>query len=292
MVFGGGEGLKVDSSGGAAKNAIEARPPAAGVMAAEDSLDAQDLLVEISKLRRQLQVATEKERRTQEENEDLKRQAMHLQQQQKELLSANQDYEAVIQEGQKIAKKEVHDVEGALALNGVGPESEEYLEAKAALMAERLDRVSQRALWLQVQAEQAQDLARDANRRQVDAERAVRDLMQRNVDPSKIHVQGLGATGLAPGYLPPSPSALATGSEIWKEDKAFVEGLPKSIPSRAARCASLVTSALANGQSMRSTVGRTVATSAGSGVAPTARPGNVWATLMNGGAAGASVNFA
>jgi hypothetical protein len=53
----------------------------------------------------------------------------------------------------------------------------------------------------------------------------------------------------------------------------------------------MVTCALANGQTMRSTVGRTVV-SQQSSVAPTARPGNVWATLMNGGAAGAKFEFA
>ena len=37
---------------------------------------------------------------------------------------------------------------------------------------------------------------------------------------------------------------------------------------------------------MRGSVGRTVASSSAAGAAPTARPGNVWATLINGGAAG------
>jgi len=38
-------------------------------------------------------------------------------------------------------------------------------------------------------------------------------------------------------------------------------------------------------------VGHTVVSS-NANMAPTARPGNVWATLMNGGAAGAKVDFA
>lgn len=88
--------------------------------------------------------------------------------------------------------------------------------------------------------------------------------------------------------------SLARGSAIFEEEGAFAEGLPKTIPARAARCAGLIASAITSSGSMRGSVGRTVATSTGAptgNVAPSARPGNVWATLMNGGAAGNKMDF-
>lgn len=154
----------------------------------------------------------------------------------------------------------------------------------------RIKTVAKRACWLQVQVESARDQAADARRRQVDAERAALEFMQQKGNAAGVeYLRALHAAGTLQGC---PPSQLPTGTDIWKEDKAFAEGLPKTIPAKAARCAALVTKALANGQSVRSTVGRTVVSTTGPNVAPTARPGNVWATLMNGGAAGSRVDFA
>lgn len=251
-----------------------------------DSLDAQDLLIEVSKLRRQVQVVTEKERRTQEENDDLKRQVLVLKQQQEEVLESHGRLESILQEAAKVAAKQA-DIDADVGMRGLQAGQEGYLEAKVQVLEGYLNKAIQRSHWLQAQTEQAKDMCADAKLRQVNAEAQLAELIEGGgfaVDANGNRLSASMATRLS--------SALPTGSDIWKDEKSYAEGLPKSIPSRAARCAALVTTALANGQSMRSTGGRTVATTAGPTVAPTARPGNVWATLMNGGAAGARVDFA
>lgn len=254
----------------------------------EESLDAQDLLVENSRMRRQLATATEKERKTQEENDDLKRQVAWLQQQQEQLMTSHRRWEAEFEHAGRLASKEA-DVEGDEGMRSLQAGQEGYFERKAMVLASRITAIAKRSNWLQVQLESARDQAADARRRQVDAERVVTEIMQaKNPVASAEYVRSLAASGTLAGYQPPQ---LPTGSDIFSDDKAWAEGLPKTIPSRAARCAAMVTTALAQGQTVRSTVGRTMV-STSSSVAPTARPGNVWATLMNGGAAGAKVDFA
>lgn len=257
-----------------------------GVADDGDSLDAQDLLVENCSLRRQVATWTEKARRTQEENDDFRRQIILLQQQQQQLMTSHRRFETEFEQAGKMAAKEAK-VDGDKEMWGLKAGEEGYLDAKVSVLSKRLAEIAKRSCWLQVQVEQARDQAADASRRQVDAERIVLRMMKE---------KGPGASTeylrtLAPDDAPTSPVYLPVGSDIWKDEKAFAEGLPKTIPSRVGRCAALVTSALANGQSMRSTVGRTIVSN-NSNMAPTARPGNVWATLLNGGAAGGKVEFA
>ena len=255
----------------------------------EEDVDPQDLLVENSLLRRQVASATERERMTQEENEDLKRQVRLLQQQSEQFKVLSQRFEAAEEQACKMALREA-DVEGDEGMRGLKPWMEGYLECKNTVLCARISAISKRSFWLQAQVEQARDQVADARRRQVDAERIVSQLLQgQGPEITTEYMKALSVLSTnAPTYQGPQ---LATGSAIFGEEKAFAEGLPKTIPSRAARCAALVTTALAHGQNMRSTVGRTVV-STSSSVAPTARPGNVWATLMNGGAAGAKIDFA
>lgn len=287
MVFGGHSAVAPppgdnNTGGKISKNGLDMNP--------EDTLDTQDLLVENSRLRRQLATATEKERRTQEEKDDLCRQVMLLQQQNADLMASHKRFEAEFEQAGTWAEKEAN-IEGDAGLHNLQPGQDGYLDAKVEVLSERLSGVSKRSHWLQVQLEQARDQAADARRRQVDAERIVAEVMQcKGPGATKEYLRALAASG-AFAHMQQLPSKLPTGSDIWKDEKAFAEGLPKTIPSRAARCAALVTTALANGQSIRSTVGRTVV-STSSNIAPTARPGNVWATLMNGGAAGAKLEFA
>jgi len=243
---------------------------------------AQDLLVENSSLRRQLATATEKERRATEVNDDLRRQILLLQQQNEVLMASHRRFEEEFEQAGKMAVESA-DIEGDDALCGLTEGRNGFLEAKVAVLTERIQAMAKRSCWLQAQVESARDQAADARRRQVDAERAALELMQKGPGSGTEYLKAMK------GY---QPSQLPTGTDIWKEEKAFAEGLPKTIPAKAARCAALVTKALANGQSARSTVGRTVASTTGPNMAPTARPGNVWATLMNGGAAGSRVDFA
>ena len=276
-LIGGGQPL-----GKPAKGAQDVTGPS------EDAVDPQELLVENSRMRRQVGIATEKERRAQEENSELRRQVLLLQQQNAELVASHRRLEAEFIKAGEMAAREAN-VEGDPGMRDLKAGQEGYLDAKVAVLSERLAAIAKRSNWLLVQAEQARDQAADATRRQVDAERIVVEVMQcKGPGATQEYLRSLAASGALTHY---PPSQLPTGSDIWKEDKAFAEGLPKTIPQRAARCAALVTSALANGQSIRSTVGRTVVMPQSS-VAPTARPGNVWATLMNGGAAGARLEFA
>ena len=92
-----------------------------------DSLDAQDLLIEVSKLRRQVQVVTEKERRTQEENDDLKRQVLVLKQQQEEVLESHGRLESILQEAAKVAAKQA-DIDADVGMRGLQAGQEGYLE--------------------------------------------------------------------------------------------------------------------------------------------------------------------
>ena len=223
-----------------------------------------------------------------EENDDLRRQILLLQQQNEGLMASHRRFEEEFEQAGNMALKSA-DVEGDEALRGLTEGQDGFLEAKVAVLTERIQAVAKRSCWLQVQVESARDQAADARRRQVDAERAALELMKNGPGGGAEYLKALHAAGAMKGY---QPSQLPTGTDIWKEEKAFAEGLPKTIPAKAARCAALVTKALANGQSARSTVGRTVASTTGPNVAPTARPGNVWATLMNGGAAGSRVDFA
>uniref|UniRef100_A0A7S0MBE7 Uncharacterized protein n=2 Tax=Cryptomonas curvata TaxID=233186 RepID=A0A7S0MBE7_9CRYP len=121
--------------------------------------------------------------------------------------------------------------------------------------------------------EQVREENAELRRRTLEAERTIGELLRDR--------EGGG------GGRSTKDDALKTGSAIFDEGRDVrVEGLPKTIPARAARAAGLITSALSSSASLRGTVGRTLVSPSGSGVAPTARPGNVWATLMNGGAAG------
>jgi len=291
MVFSAySEALTVSEALMAPAERIGGRQPVKGArdMTGEDSLDPQELLVETSRLRRQVAIATEKERMAQEENGDLRRQVLLLQQQNAALVASQRRFEAELTEAGELAAREAN-VEGDAGMRGLKVGQEGYLDAKVAVLSERLAAIAKRSTWLLAQAKQAHDQAADATRRQVHAERIVAEVMQcKGPGATQEYLRSLAVSGALTHY--PS-SKLPTGSEIWKEDNAFAEGLPKTIPSRAARCAAMVTCALANGQTMRSTVGRTVV-SQQSSVAPTARPGNVWATLMNGGAAGAKFEFA
>mmetsp|Transcript_25027 Transcript_25027/g.56486 ORF Transcript_25027/g.56486 Transcript_25027/m.56486 type:complete len:168 (+) Transcript_25027:475-978(+) len=167
-------------------------------------------------------------------------------------------------------------------MRGLKEGEEGYQEARIKVLEKRVIAMAKNDCWMRAQVEQAKDQAADARRRQVDAERLVGELLRerRGEEVQWSQVPQAGTV-----YRPPQ------GSEIFAEEKAYAEGLPRTIPSRAARCAGLITTALSNA-SLRSTVGKTSASMSSQSVAPTARPGNVWACLMNGGAAGSRVEFA
>jgi hypothetical protein len=153
----------------------------------EESLDAQDLLVENSRMRRQLATATEKERKTQEENDDLKRQVAWLQQQQEQLMTSHRRWEAEFEHAGRLASKEA-DVEGDEGMRSLQAGQEGYFERKAMVLASRITAIAKRSNWLQVQLESARDQAADARRRQVDAERVVTEIMQAN-KPVRVRVR-------------------------------------------------------------------------------------------------------
>ena len=94
-------------------------------MAGEDSLDPQELLVETSRLRRQVAVATEKERRAQEENSDLRRQVLLLQQQNAALVASQRRFEAELTEAGELAAREAN-VEGDAGMRGLKVGQEGY----------------------------------------------------------------------------------------------------------------------------------------------------------------------
>ena len=108
MVFGGHSAVAPppgdnNTGGKISKNGLDMNP--------EDTLDTQDLLVENSRLRRQLATATEKERRTQEEKDDLCRQVMLLQQQNADLMASHKRFEAEFEQAGTWAEKEAN-IEG------------------------------------------------------------------------------------------------------------------------------------------------------------------------------------
>jgi len=183
----------------------------------EDSLDTQDLLVENLRLRRQMATSKEKERKTQEENEHLRRQIVLLQQQQQMMVRSHSRFETELEKAGIMLAQEAR-VEGDEDLRGLKEGEEGFMDAKVAVLSKRLSAVAKRSCWLQVQVEQARDQAADANRRQVDAERIVSELMKEN-GPG-VSIEYLRAIATEPCT---SNVHLPVGSDIWKDDKAFAE---------------------------------------------------------------------
>jgi len=183
----------------------------------EDSLDTQDLLVENLRLRRQMATSKEKERKTQEENEHLRRQIVLLQQQQQMMVRSHSRFETELEKAGIMSAHEAR-VEGDEDLRGLKEGEEGFMDAKVAVLSKRLSAVAKRSCWLQVQVEQARDQAADANRRQVDAERIVSELMKKN-GPG-VSIEYLSAIATEPCT---SNVHLPVGSDIWKDDKAFAE---------------------------------------------------------------------
>mmetsp|Transcript_52660 Transcript_52660/g.105490 ORF Transcript_52660/g.105490 Transcript_52660/m.105490 type:complete len:288 (-) Transcript_52660:132-995(-) len=266
----------------------------------EEVIDQQELLVEVSHLRAQLKNEKDKTVQAEEENAELKLKVAVLEGQNSQLVEALRRFEEEAREAEKFVHKQMN-VKEEGEMEGLKEGDEGYFEAKCKVLEKRMTAIAKNDYWLRAvrsqppqvlwfssnravqslfvlqEVEQAKDQAADARRRQVDAERFLGELLRDRTDLYHQMSRPL-----------PEPSGELTGSAIFQEEKAFVEGLPKTIPSRAQRAAGLIT-ALGNSATatLRGTVGRTVVTQANhSTVGPSARPGNVWATLMNGGAAG------
>mmetsp|Transcript_55614 Transcript_55614/g.130298 ORF Transcript_55614/g.130298 Transcript_55614/m.130298 type:complete len:264 (-) Transcript_55614:522-1313(-) len=239
-------------------------------------IDQQELLVEVAKLRAQLKNEKDKVIQVEAENTELKFKVAFLEGQNTQMVEALRRFEEEARDAEKFVHTQIN-MQDVAEMEGIKEGDEGYLEAKCKVLEKRMTAIAKNDCWLRAEVEQAKDQVADARRRQVDAERFLGELLRDRTD--LYHQLPRGA---------PASDPQATGSAIFQEDKAFVEGLPKTIPSRAQRAAGLIT-ALSNSatSTLRGTVGRTVVTQANhSTVAPTARPGNVWATLMNGGAAG------
>mmetsp|Transcript_49490 Transcript_49490/g.101025 ORF Transcript_49490/g.101025 Transcript_49490/m.101025 type:complete len:260 (-) Transcript_49490:165-944(-) len=237
-----------------------------------DEIDQQELLVEVSHLRAQLKIEKDKVLATEEETTELKRKIAMLEGQNSQMVEALKRFEEEARESEKFVSSQIS-MKSEAEMQGIEEGDEGYYEAKCKVLEKRITAIAKNDCWLRAEVEQAKDQVADARRRQVDAERFLGELLR---DRTDLYHQ-------MPSMAAGSPSA--TGSAIFSEEKAFVEGLPKTIPSRAQRAAGLIT-ALSNSATLKGTVGRTAAHASQSSVPPSARPGNVWATLMNGGAAG------
>jgi len=251
----------------------------------EESVDAQELLIQLSKLRAQMQAVTMQSKRLEEDNISLRERNEVLEMDNAQMVGRLAVLERKETESGKHsashAKVEAHDP----ALGGLSEGQEGYWEARSNLLEKRLIKLAKTEYWLRAELESAKDEAVEARKRQLNAERCIGDLLRERPELKQLTGNNVDHADLA-----------ARGSAIFDEENAFAEGLPKTIPARAARCAGMIATALHGGSSngsLRGSVGRTVATSTGvpSANSASARPGNVWATLMNGGAAGNKMDF-
>jgi len=250
----------------------------------EETVDAQELLIQLSKLRAQMQAAAMHSKRLEEENGALRTRTETLEVDNAQMLGRLAVLERMESDSGRQAaahaRVEAHDP----GLRGLAEGQEGYWEARSNVLEKRLIKLAKTEYWLRAELESAKDEAVEARKRQLNAERSIGDLLRER--PELAHLaeeNGDGKAGLA-----------ARGSAIFDEENAFAEGLPKTIPARAARCAGMIANAIhGNNGNLRGSVGRTVASSTGvpNANAASARPGNVWATLMNGGAAGNKMDF-
>uniref|UniRef100_A0A6U2I4R6 Uncharacterized protein n=1 Tax=Hemiselmis andersenii TaxID=464988 RepID=A0A6U2I4R6_HEMAN len=249
----------------------------------EECVDAQELLIQLSKLRAQMQAATMHSKRLEEENSALRKRTETLEVDNAQMLGRLAVLERMESDSGKQAaahaKIEAHDP----GLRGLAEGQDGYWEARSGLLEKRLIKLAKTEYWLRAELESAKDEAVEARKRQLNAERSIGDLLRERPELAQLAGNNQNNSELA-----------ARGSAIFDEENAFAEGLPKTIPARAARCAGMVAAAIhGNKGGLRGSVGRTVASSTGvpNANSASARPGNVWATLMNGGAAGNKMDF-